>query len=59
MSYIYECAVCHEEFSQVDGWTDEDAYDECRARFGVGPEDVPCSLVCDDCYQQLLVNLCN
>jgi hypothetical protein len=48
----FTCAVCHGTFPKA--WTDE----ECEAeRADNGWADEPCDLVCDLCYQVVVLGL--
>lgn len=45
----FRCFICRREFGK--NWTDEEAGEEYRRRFGRAPEDAPGGLftLCDDC----------
>ena len=48
----YECAMCHGVFGK--GQSDEEAEKERKEN---GLENIPCDLVCDDCYKIYLEDI--
>lgn len=51
----FRCACCKGEFPYVtDGtWTEEDARKETQANFPGAPDEA-LTVVCDDCYEDLM-----
>lgn len=49
----FKCAVCGGVFAKV--LTDEEAEQQLRDEFGDGWTPGDCDMVCDDCYQEMVV----
>lgn len=47
----YVCAICRVKF--VSEWTDEEAKDELKEKFGE-TNIQECEVVCEDCYNKLM-----
>ena len=54
----YKCEACCEIF--IEGWTKEEAEQEAVKNFGAmvsNPDE--CGIVCDDCYNKIMVQISN
>lgn len=54
MTSAYKCAKCGNPCGPDPEWTEADACAEVEARFGVTASDVPCDVLCDDCYAKFV-----
>ena len=51
---IYTCDLCKGTFES--DWPPEDAIAECKENFGVDPLEEDSAEVCDDCYNEVILN---
>lgn len=52
----YTCACCHQTFTAER--SDEEAVAECKREFGVTPDEIPCDVLCDECFHAFQEWLC-
>lgn len=47
----YICASCGGTFTATAG--DDETFQECKENFGLTPDQIPCDVICDKCYQNV------
>jgi hypothetical protein len=48
----FTCEVCGNTYTKAR--SDEEAFAECEANFGVTPAKSDCGIVCEECYQKFM-----
>jgi hypothetical protein len=48
----FTCALCGRTFERA--WSEAEADAETKQLFGVGSKEVPCSEVCDECFEEFM-----
>jgi len=53
----FKCAMCGDIFEEA--WTEGECNEEYMKNFGKAPSEKDSSIVCDDCYNKIMLQIKN